>query len=104
MDVDGPRQGVALFRYSLIRPLADPGLTARERGALVRALVSVDHFGVDGRRVEVSAPTLRRWVRWWRTDGFAGLVPVVRAQPTRTGAEILERAEVLKREAPARTA
>jgi Helix-turn-helix domain len=88
MDVDGHRQSVGLFRYSLIRPLADPELGAGQRGALVRALVSVDHVGPDGRRVEVSAPTLRRWLRAWRTEGFAGLVPVVRAQPTRTAAEI----------------
>ena len=27
---------VALYRYSLVRPLADPGLTAAERGRLVR--------------------------------------------------------------------
>ena len=104
MDIDGHRQAVALFRYSLIRPLVTPGLTARERGGLVEALVSVDHVGPDGRRVEVSAPTLRRWLRAWRADGFAGLVPVPRAQPTRTPAGILDQAEVLKREAPGRTA
>ena len=104
MDFDGHRQAVALFRYSLVRPLAAPELGARERGALVRVLVSIDHVGPDGRRAEVSAPTLRRWLRAWRREGFAGLVPVVRAQPTRTAAEILERAEVLKREAPGRTA
>ncbi|MGH9186971.1 MAG: hypothetical protein ACRD0U_14315 [Acidimicrobiales bacterium] len=82
MDPDGRRQQVALFRYSLIRPLADPELGPRERGALVRALVSVDHVGPDGHRVDVSAPTLRRWLRAWRRDGFGGLVPTVRAQPT----------------------
>jgi putative transposase len=104
MDAEDRRQAVALFRYSLIRPLAGPEIGARQRGALVRALVSIDHVGPDGRRVEVSAPTLRRWLRAWRTAGFAGLAPVVRAQPTRIPAEILERAEVLKREAPDRTA
>ena len=38
---------------------ADPELGPRERGALVRALCDVDHLGPDGRRVEVSAPTVR---------------------------------------------
>jgi len=104
VDFDERRQQVALFRYSLIRPLAAPDVGARERGALVRALVSIDHVGPDGRRMEVSAPTLRRWLRAWRAGGFAGLVPGVRAQPTRTAAAILDRAEVLKREAPGRTA
>lgn len=104
MGVEERRQAVALFRYSLVRPLADPELAARERGALVRALVEVDHLGPDGRRVEVSAPTLRRWLRAWRSAGFAGLVPEVRAQPTRTPAQVLDAAVVLKREAPRRTA
>jgi putative transposase len=102
--VDGRRQAVALFRYSLIRELADPELSGRERGMLARAVASVDHAGPDGRRVEVSVPTLRRWLRAWRGGGFEALVPVVRRQPTRTPAEILERAETLKREAPKRTA
>lgn len=104
MDIDGHRQAVGLFRYSLIRPLADPELSARERGALVRATASVEHVGPDGTRVEVSATSLRRWLRAWRAGGFAGLVPALRAQPTRTPAEILEQAEVLKAEAPGRTA
>jgi len=104
MGIEERRQAAALFRYSLIRPLADPELSGRERGALVRVLVEADHLGPDGRRVMVSAPSLRRWLRAWRAGGFEALVPVVRSQPTRTGAEILDAAVVLKREAPARTA
>jgi len=104
VDIEERRQQAALFRYSLIRPLAGPELSAGERGALVRDLVEMDHLGPDGRRVVVSAPTLRRWLRAWRSGGFAGLMPVVRAQPTRTPPEILDAAVVLKREAPRRTA
>lgn len=104
MQIEERRQEVALFRYSLIRPLADPALSAAERGALVRQLAEVDHLGPGGRATAVSAPTLRRWLRAWRAGGFEALVPVPRAQPTRTPAEILEAAVVLKREAPRRTA
>ena len=74
------------------------------RGALVRALAGVDHAGPDGRRVVVSAPTLRRWLRAWRAGGFEALAPAVRDQPTRTAVEVLAAAESLKREAPRRTA
>lgn len=102
--MDPKRQAVALFRYSLVRELADPELSAAERGALVRMLVATDHAGPDGRRVAVSAPTLRRWLRAWRAGGFEALAPAVPHQPTRTPAQILERAETLKREAPKRTA
>jgi putative transposase len=97
------RRGVALFRYSLIRELADAELSPRQRGALITALAATDH-AFDGRRVEVTGPTLRRWLRAWRAGGFEALVPVVRRQPNRTSAKLLEAAEALKREAPRRTA
>ena len=39
---------MALFRYALIREAADPALSKRERGRLVRALAAVSHVGPDG--------------------------------------------------------
>jgi putative transposase len=101
--MEDKRRAVALFRYSLIRELADTELSPRQRGALITALAATDH-AFDGRRVEVTGPTLRRWLRAWRAGGFEALVPVVRQQPNRTPAKLLEAAEALKREAPRRTA
>ena len=101
--MEDKRQATALFRYSLIRELADPELSCRQRGARIRALAATDH-AFDGRRIEVTGHTLRRWLRAWRAGGFEGLVPAVRRQPNRTPAELLEAAETLKREAPKRTA
>ncbi len=101
--MEDKRQATALFRYSLIRELADPELGPRQRGARIRALAATDH-AFDGQRVEVTGPTLRRWLRAWRAGGFQALVPAVRRQPNRTPAELLEAAEALKREAPKRTA
>ena len=102
--MDPKRQATALFRYSLVRELADPGLSARQRGVLIRALVATDHVTSDGGRVAVSASTLRRWLRAWRAGGFEALAPAVPVQPTRTPGEVLAAAETLKREAPKRTA
>jgi putative transposase len=73
-----------LFRYSLIREAADPQLSTRQRGALVRALAEVEHAGPFGQRVRVSRPTLDRWIRAWRTGGFDALVPVPRRVEPRT--------------------
>jgi putative transposase len=101
--MEDKRQSTALFRYSLIRELADPELSSRQRGARIRALTASDH-AFDGQRVEVSDVTLWRWLRAWRGGGFEALVPAVRRQPNRTPAELLEAAEALKREAPKRTA
>jgi putative transposase len=95
---------VALFRYSLIRPLADPALTAAERGVLVRELAAGVHVGPSGETVRVSRSTVDRWIRAWRVGGFDALIPPVRQVHPRTAADALELAARLKRERPARTA
>jgi putative transposase len=48
---------IALYRYSLIRPLADVSLSAAERGRLVRELAAQVHLGPSGQPVTVSART-----------------------------------------------
>lgn len=98
------RQEEALFHYSLIRELCDPGLRPRRRGEMIRALAELEHVRADGERVRVSAVTLWRWLRAWRQGGFSALLPSPRQQPARTPVAVLEAAVTLKREAPARTA
>ena len=98
------RQAIGLFRYSLIRELADPGLSPRQRGEMIRALAEADHASADSRRVKVAAVTLRRWLRAWRKGGYEALLPGIRRQPNRIPAELLEAAVALKQEAPGRTA
>jgi putative transposase len=97
-------RAVGLFRYALIREAADPAMTIRQRGALVRALADGEHTGPFGQPVRVSRPTLDRWIRAWRAGGFDALLPTARRVSLRTPAEMLELAVALKREAPARTA
>ena len=95
---------VALFRYQLIREAADPALTTRQRGRLVRELAARAHPGPFGDEVVVSRATLDRWIRAWRAGGFAALSPPARQVTLRTDAQVLELAAGLKREKPARTA
>ena len=54
---------IGLFRYALIRTAADPALSARQRGRLVRAVAAAEHTGPDGRPVRVSRVTVDRWVK-----------------------------------------
>jgi putative transposase len=98
------RRDVALFRYSLIREAADPGLSKAQRGALVRRLASRDHVGPDGERARVSRTSIDRWIRAWRAGGYEALLPPVRAGVPLTSAPTLDAAVVLKREEPRRTA
>jgi putative transposase len=101
---DDRRQAIARFRYWLIREAADPALSTRERGALVRALAERDHLGPTGERVRVSRNTLDRWVRGWRVGGFEALLPDPRVGRPRVDLDMLELAVTLKREQPRRAA
>ena len=95
---------VALFRYQLVREAADPALSTRQRGRMVREIASKAHQGPFGEPVIVSRGTIDRWIRAWRDGGFAALAPPARQVTLRTDAEVLEMAAGLKRESPARTA
>jgi putative transposase len=97
-------QAVALFRYRLIRDAADPALSTRQRGRLVRELAAREHPGPFGKPVRVSRQNLDRWILAWRRGGFDALLPAPRQLTARTPVEILDMAAALKRENPDRTA
>jgi putative transposase len=97
-------RAIGLFRYQLIREAADPGLSSRARGRLVREIAAAEHTDPAGRRVRVSRDTLDRWIRAWRRGGFDALVPDPRQSGPRLPVEVIEMAVALKRENPARTA
>src|ERR1035441_6980440 len=75
---------VALFRYGMIRAAADPDLSPRQRGALVRALAAGEHKGPGGQPVRHGRSTLDRWIRDWRAGGVGA--PVARGRPASTRA------------------
>ncbi|MGW4802947.1 DDE-type integrase/transposase/recombinase [Kitasatospora sp. NPDC004272] len=95
---------IGLFRYMLIREAADPTLTGRQRGALVRALAGVPHTDPEGRTVWITRWTLDRWISEWRRGGFDALVPSTRQSQPRTPPEVFEVARALKKENPSRSA
>jgi putative transposase len=101
---DDHRRDIALFRYSLIREAADPALSTRDRGALVRRLAAREHVRPDGQRVRIARSTIDRWIRAWRAGGYEALVPDERAGVPLTAAHILDVAVALKREEPKRSA
>jgi putative transposase len=97
-------EDTALWRYQLIRGAADPSLTAKQRGPLVREIAARTHPGPDGRPKHVSRETIDRWVKAWRGGGFDALVPKGRQLAPRTPTEVLGLAAALKTERPERTA
>jgi putative transposase len=97
-------RAIGLFRYQLVREAADPALSTKARGRLVRAIAAREHTNPGGRRVRVSRDTLDRWIRAWRRGGFDALVPSPRQSVPRLPVEVIEMAVALKRENPQRTA
>src|SRR5918994_3200753 len=95
---------IGLFRYQLIREAADPEVSGRARGPMVRQIAAAEHTDPFGRRVRISRDTLDRWIRAWRRGGFDALVPDPRRCSPRLPAEVLEMAVALKRENMDRTA
>ncbi|MGV1010574.1 MAG: DDE-type integrase/transposase/recombinase [Dermatophilaceae bacterium] len=97
-------QQVALFRYQLICPALDPGLSTKARGKVVRAIAAGAHPGPFGGQVRWSRDTLDRWIRRYRAGGLDALTPSTRQPGSRIDTGALELAVALKRENPARTA
>lgn len=95
---------IGLFRYMLIREAADPTLSRRQRGAMVRAVAAETHTDPFGRQVKLTRWTLDRWIADWHRGGFDALVPSPRQSQPRTPPEVLELAAALKKENPNRTA
>ena len=97
-------QQVALFRYQLICPALDPGLSTKARGRIVRAIAARSHAGPFGGQHSYSRDSLDRWIRRYRAGGFDALMPSIRQPGSRIDTGVLELAVALKRENPARTA
>ena len=95
---------IGLFRYQLICPALEAGLSTKQRGRLVREIAERRHIDPFGSQVQVARATLDRWIRRYRAGGFEALVSEPRRLATRTDEQVLELAASLKRENPARTA
>jgi putative transposase len=99
-------EAIALRRYAVIAEAANPRLTPRERGRLVREVAARVHEHPDGSHWAVSRNTVDRWLRWYQARGFEGLKPVPRVDTgvVRRHPELLDEAAALRREHPARSA
>jgi putative transposase len=97
-------QQVALWRYQLICPALEPGLSTKARGRVVRAIAAKTHTGPFGGQVSYSRDHIDRWIRGYRRGGFDALAPSPRQPSGRIDTGVLELAVALKRENPHRTA
>ena len=59
-------QAIGLFRYQLICPALDEGLSTKQRGKMVREIAARTHTDPFGNQVRISRETLDRWIRRYR--------------------------------------
>ena len=60
-------QAIGLFRYQLICPTLESGLSTRQRGRLVREIADRRHIDPFGAQVQIARATLDRWIRRYGT-------------------------------------
>lgn len=78
MTID-QKQQIALFRYGVIAPLetgtSDPSISNNE---FFRQAAAKTYTGPDGKPKTVGASTIEKWHRYYKKDGFEGLLPQTR--------------------------
>jgi transposase InsO family protein len=106
IDREEQRTEVALFKYTLILPLLRGEYPPRGKGRLREQIAAGRYQIPNSARNTVSVPTLARWERIYRREGFEGLKSKPRSDRGQLRAlspETLDRAETLKREQPLRS-
>jgi putative transposase len=106
VDPEERRTAIALFRYTLILPLLRDEFEPGGKGRLREQIAAGYHEIPHSPRRSVSVPTLARWERQYKQDGFDGLKPKPRddhGQPRSISPDTLDRAEALKRQQPHRS-
>ena len=107
MNMDNDRnERTALFRYSVISAALDAGLSAAERGLIVRSLTTRTWTTPDSEERSFSRGTIDRWIAAYRRDGLGALAPNPRTDRGQVRVERQWMAEAvrLRREVPARSA
>jgi transposase InsO family protein len=73
------RERIALFRYSVIGPLASAELAHGELKRRIRELSTGSYIIPNSRRKTVRAGTIAQWLHWYRKNGIEGLKPKQRS-------------------------
>jgi putative transposase len=105
MDDSDPRQAKSLARYQVISAYIAMDPPRGQRHYLLKQLARKTWPGVDGQPLQVSAETIRSWVRLYRRHGLAGLEdkPHPRRGSKALSPEQVELACKLKEEVPERS-
>ena len=79
IDRDEQRTAAALFKYTLILPLLRGEYPPGGKGRLREQIAAGRYEIPNSSRNRVSVPSLARWERIYRSEGFEGLKPKPRS-------------------------
>lgn len=100
------REEIALFRMSLIGDLVIPGLTTKERAALLRDKASRTYRIPGTLRTRIAESTFRDWIRLYKLGGLEALKPPYRCDSGRCRSlppKLADRILQLREEDPSRS-
>lgn len=100
------KEEIALFRYAIIRPLVEKGVTKEEITRRINEACAKTHTFPDGSYRKIGKTTLRRWIKRYSLGGFEALFPLTRSDKNRVRVapkEIIDLAIALKKEEPRRS-
>ena len=106
METHEDRTKTALFRYGVIAPLVCRKGNAEQMGILKQQILATEVKYPNGEVRLVPDRTVRHWISRYRKHGFDGLFDSRRSdrdECRRIPAEVLQRAEALRREQPSRS-
>lgn len=63
----------ALFRYQIISPFLALDISRGEKTRMYQELADKERVAPNGRRIKISAETIRYWLRCYHREGFEGL-------------------------------
>ena len=102
------REQIALFRYGLIVPfLTEEELEWGVKGELVKRMAQQIHMIPFSKKSSLHESTIRRFLAAYRKNGFDGLKPKSRSdigKSLKIPTDILDKAFILKKEEPRRSA
>src|SRR3990167_304683 len=101
-----PLHPIALFRLSVLGPLASRGELKRgEVKKIIRELSCNTYNIPDSRRVHLSEQTISRWYYDWKKHGIDGLIPKARCDKGQTSGPVKIQEALLefKKDNPARS-
>ncbi len=81
---------MALFRFSLIAPLVNDTYDALSKSQYFKNIASKTHELPNGKKIQLSSSTIKKWYLLYMNNGFDSLIPKTRMFFARGNSSLLQ--------------